>query len=346
MSRKCAIINYWWAWADAHGASLTALALYHLIEELGYEPCLITTIVKGENVEKCRAGRHFRFIEKYAAHTEKNYQSKEDYDSLSNEFDHFILGSDQVLRTEWVPDEWFLYMIQNESGSDRKNKIIMAGSFGGKELASSETRIKRVAGFLQDFSAVSVREKDGIEVYQRYFGKRSDIEWIMDPVFLIDPKFYYELMRNRTGNQDVFGQGKEVVFLYVLDQTPEVKWIKKRLSNQHDVVIVEDREELMAEDFLYLVSNCKMVITDSFHGTCFSIILNTPFYSIYNKSRGTSRIDTLREVFHLEHIMLEWEQVRQCDFNVPQIDYGRINEIIDIERKRGRNWLANKLVCG
>lgn len=343
MSRKCAIINYWWAWADAHGASLTALALYHLIEELGYEPCLITTIGKGESVEKCRAGRHFRFIEKYAAYTEKNYQSKEDYELLNDQFDHFILGSDQVLRTEWVPDEWFLYMIQSGSGCDRKNKIIMSGSFGGKELASSEDRIKRVAGFLQDFSAVSVREKDGIEVYQRYFGKRSDIEWIMDPVFLIDPKFYYELMLNRTGNQDVFEQGKEVVFLYVLDQTPEIEWIKKRISDQFDVVIVEDNEEVMAEDFLYIVSNCKMVITDSFHGTCFSIILNTPFYSIYNKSRGTSRIDTLREVFHLEHVMLEWEQVRKCSFSVPQIDYEQINAIMEKERGRGRNWLETML---
>lgn len=340
MGKRCAIINYWWAWADAHGASLTALALYHLLVELGYDPCLITTVDKSTSVEKCKAGRHYKFITKYAAYTEKNYQTREDYEELNGQYDHFILGSDQVLRVEWVPDEWFLYPIKNVGGI---NKIVMSGSFGGKELASSKDRIKRVAGYLKDFSAVSVREKDGIEVYQRYFGERSDIEWIMDPVFLIDPQFYYELMRNHTNNADVFEQGKEVILLYVLDKTPEMDEVKRKLSDRYDVIIVEDNENLVAEDFLYIVSNCKMVITDSFHGTCFSIILNTPFYSVYNKLRGTSRIDTLRDVFHLEHVILEWEQMKACDFKVPLIDYGQINLIMEKERERGSNWLKNKL---
>lgn len=339
MNKRCALFNFWWSWQDAHGASLTALALYKLIEELGYEPCLVTTVFKDLSVEECKRGRHFRFIKKYARFTEKNYRTAEEYAELNDIFDQFILGSDQVLRTEWVPDEWFFYSINRE-----KNKIVMSGSFGGKELKSRVQRIEKIAGYLENFSAISVREKDGIEVFHRYFTAREDIEWIMDPVFLVAPVLYDRLIENREGNYDAICRDKEIVLFYVLDMTPELERAKQRIAKTFDVVIVEDSENLMAEDFLYLVSKCKMVITDSFHGLCFSIILQKPVYCIRNQVRGTSRVNTIRDVFELENVILEMEDLDEFDFRIPEINYERINEIIEKERRRGRRWLQEKLI--
>lgn len=338
MDKRCAIFNYWWSWQDAHGASLTALALYKLIEELGYSPCLIMTVFRGMCIEQCRVGRHFKFLAKYAEYSDKNYQLGEEYEELNDLFEHFIVGSDQVLRVEWVPDEWFLYSIKN-----CKNKILMSGSFGGNRISASEKRIDRVAKYLEDFSAVSVREKDGIEVFQRYFGQRDDIEWIMDPVFLIDSTFYYGLIDNHSQNYDIVTYKKDIVFFYVLDMTPEIKKLKEKIQDLYDVEILEDSEDVMAEDFLYLLTHSRMVITDSFHGMCFSIILNRPFYCIYNEMRGTSRFDTLREVFGLDDVLLDSRQIEQNRFDIPQIDYEKINGIIEKERKRGRDWLKQKL---
>lgn len=338
MNRKCAIFNFWWSWKDAHGASLTALALYKLIEELGYDPCLIMTVFRGMNEEQCKEGRHFKFIEKYAKYTEKNYQTGEAYAELNEQFEHFIVGSDQVFRVEWVQDEWFLYSIRSD-----KNKIAMSASFGTNELTASEKRINRVAKHLKDFSAISVREKDGIEVFERYFGHRDDIEWIMDPVFLIDPSFYYDLMNNHSKNYGMDTYSKEIIFWYILDSTPEIRRLKEKISRLYDVIIVEDSQDLMAEDFLYLVANCKMMITDSFHGLCFSVILNKPFYCIYNNTRGISRVATIRELFGLGHVIFDSGCIDACDFHVPEINYTEINRIIEIERKRGREWLRYKL---
>lgn len=338
MNKKCAIFNYWWAWNDAHGASLTALALYKLIEELGYEPCLIMTVFKGMSLLQCKQGRHFRFIERHATHSKKNYQTGEEYEKLNSQYEHFVVGSDQVLRVEWVPDEWFLYSIRN-----CKNKIIMSGSFGGNQIQATEQRIERVAKYLEDFDAISVREKDAIEVYQRYFGKRSDIEWVMDPVFLINPKFYYELMDKYMPHSEIRNCEKETIFLYILDSTPEIEKLKEKIVGLYDAKIVEDREEMMAEEFLYMVAHSTLVVTDSFHGMCFSIVLNRPFYCIYNKMRGTSRVDTIKELFDLDKVILDSQSIDLCDFRVPEIDYEKINMIIEKERERGRNWLKHKL---
>lgn len=338
MNKKCAIINFWWSWKDAHGASLTALALYKLIDDLGYDPCLITSVFRGMSVEQCKNGRHFKFIKKYAKYTEKNYQTGDAYAELNEQFEHFIVGSDQVLRVEWVQDEWFLYSIRND-----KNKIAMSASFGTNELTASEKRIQRVAKYLQDFDAVSVREKDGIDTFERYFGHRDDIEWIMDPIFLIEPAFYYELMEQHSEKYEIGAYHKEIIFLYVLDITPELLKVKDRISQIYDVIIVEDSQDLMAEDFLYLVANCKMVITDSFHGLCFSIILNKPFYCIYNRMRGISRVATIKDLFGIDNVILEEGDIDTCDFHIPELDYGRINHLIEEERHRGREWLQRKL---
>ena len=340
MNKKCAIFNYWWSWRDAHGASLTALALYKLLEELGYDPYLIITIFRGGGtLEQCKNGRHFRFIQKYARYIDKNYQTAEEYAELNKVFDHFIVGSDQVLRTEWVPDELFLYSIEKN-----KNKIIMSGSFGGTQLASNEQRIKRIAEYLKDFSAVSVREKDAVDVYRKYFGDREDITWIMDPVFLIDSDFYRELIQKREKKYDIVDNGKLTVFLYILDETPEIEHLKEKIIKTYDAVIIEDQNDLAAEDFLYLVEKCNMVITDSFHGACFSIIFNKPFYCVFNKLRGTSRMETLREVFNLKEVFIDINEIKSCDFVLPQIDYTRVNKIIEYERTRGREWLKEKLL--
>lgn len=338
MNKKCAIFNFWWSWKDAHGASLTALALYKLIEELGYDPCLIMTVFRGMSEEQCKEGRHFNFIKKYAKYTEKNYQTGDAFAELNEEFEHFILGSDQVFRIEWVQDEWFFYSIRSD-----KNKIAMSASFGTNELTASEKRINRVAKYLKDFSAISVREKDGIEVFERYFGHRDDIEWIMDPVFLMDPSFYYDLMSNRSENYEIDTYGKDVIFWYMLDSTPEILRLKEKVSRLYDVIMIEDSQDLMAEDFLYLAANCKMMITDSFHGLCFSIIFNKPFYCIYNNMRGISRVATLRDFFGLDHVIFDSDCIDACDFCVPEINYTEINRMIERERRRGREWLRYKL---
>lgn len=107
--------------------------------------------------------------------------------------------------------------------------------------------------------------------------------------------------------------------------------------------IVENGEDVMAEDFLYLLTHSRLVITDSFHRMCFSIVLNRPIYCIHNEIRGTSRFDTLREAFGLEDVLLDSRQMEQNCFSIPQIDYERINGIIEKERQRGRGWLKQKL---
>ena len=53
------------------------------------------------------------------------------------------------------------------------------------------------------------------------------------------------------------------------------------------------------KEFLYGLTRCKAVITDSFHGTVFSLIFKKPFVSFVNKINDHSRFNNLHEIFNI-----------------------------------------------
>ena len=58
------------------------------------------------------------------------------------------------------------------------------------------------------------------------------------------------------------------------------------------------------ENFIYGLNNCQSVLTDSYHGTIFSIMFNKPFISFIDtntRNLGKGRFDSLKEVFNLEN---------------------------------------------
>lgn len=335
IKNKCAIFNYWWSPLDGHGASLTALALYILVKNMGYSPSLIKTIYYG-TVEEAEAGRHYKFIKRYADVSEKNYITNKDYQTLNDEYTHFIIGSDQVFRIEWVPDEWFLPDIK-----DSKNKIAMSASFGTDTLIVSEKRLMRIKNYVSRISAISLRELDGEQTFKKYLGYRSDLDWIMDPVFLVDKNLYFEMDKQSTIKEKY--NNKKFIFLYILDMKDEITYLRTNLLNHFHLDIVEDYDDITAEDFLWLIDNSEFIITDSYHGMCFSIIYNKPFYGLYNILRGTSRINTLKEIFPIKENLMEMEDIIECNWSIPNTNYDSINKIIITQATRGKKWLKDKL---
>ena len=57
--------------------------------------------------------------------------------------------------------------------------------------------------------------------------------------------------------------------------------------------------ERYVENFIFCINNSNAVITDSFHGTIFSIIFKKPFITFLNKKRGNDRFFSLIKIFNL-----------------------------------------------
>ena len=87
--------------------------------------------------------------------------------------------------------------------------------------------------------------------------------------------------------------------------------------------------------------DAKMVITDSFHGTVFSIIFNKPFWVVVNKERGSSRFLSLLKIFDLEDRMISLDSTP--DWNTP-INWDKVNNRRELFANESYSLLSESLI--
>ena len=89
----------------------------------------------------------------------------------------------------------------------------------------------------------------------------------------------------------------------------------------------------------YVDFKMRYVITDSFHGTVFSI-LQYSFYYRGNADRGMSRFQSLLTMFGLQDRLIT--DLASFDANkliAKDIDWLQVNKILDLERKKAIDFL-------
>ena len=93
-------------------------------------------------------------------------------------------------------------------------------------------------------------------------------------------------------------------------------------------------------DFLSLMIYADCVVTNSFHGTAFSVNLNKDFW-VYMPSKFPSRIESILKLCKLEDRVLSEvitnEQMEQ------HINYDQVNDILDEERNKAYSFLRKSL---
>lgn len=249
-----------------------------------------------------------QFIKENIAITEKikNAIALKSYIN-NNRFDAIIVGSDQVWRSKYTPniEEYFLSFIRKGS---KTKKLSYGASFGTDEWEYSITNTKKCKRLVNQFDAVSVREKSAVDLCRQYFDISADL--VLDPTLLLSKEDYFKLFEKET-NKSIG------VFRYILDESEERNKIVDLISETTGLPVFtsQPKKSLSATELsteisdyifpsmgLWLKSfyDADFVVTDSFHGTVFSIIFEKPFVSIANKARGASRFISLLSQLDLE----------------------------------------------
>ena len=222
--------------------------------------------------------------------------------------DAYVVGSDQVWRPMYSPriEDYFLGFL---SPDDDALRIAYSASFGTDDWEYSLGQAARCAALLQRFSAVSVRERGGISLCCR-LGRKDAIQ-TLDPTLLLSPADYEALAAGAAPSP-----GR--LFCYVLDRSASKKELIRNTSAQTGLPAFEVMPAIAAErrkkspDIVYpspaqwlrAFMDAEAVITDSFHGTVFSILFHRPFVALGNTARGQARFTSLLALFGLEHRLL------------------------------------------
>lgn len=215
-------------------------------------------------------------------------------------------------------------------------RIAYAASFGTDEWEYSKEETSKCAELIKRFNFISVREQSAIGICKDKFGVEPD--FVLDPTLLLSRNHYEELVNNEN-LKDFKGE----IFCYILDKTEEKSNIIKRISKHIDKKTFG--LESNAVGVLYWLKafmDAKFIITDSFHGSVFSIIFNKPFITIGNKSRGMTRFNSLFSTFNLQDRLL-LDNKFLIDIVDKDIDWRKINAKREYLKTISMNFILNAL---
>lgn len=358
------------------GSSFQAYATQKMVKKLGYDNEIInyrlnnqlhyygdfitskfgkkelvrrTACLKEFGARRLRAKRYEDFIRTKLRTTEKEYHSFEELEASGLTYDILIAGSDQVwnkhctaeFKTE-PPASILPYFLDFQNGQAKR--ISFSSSLGFMK----EDEIREYLPQLKKFKHISVREKDGAEMLGRLLG--VSVANTIDPTLLLDRDEWLHDFQS-----EIETNAGDYILLYSLEKS------KKKLTNIQENVKqfaqgkkvvclapflpthplgIAMRNDAGPVEFLSLLKNASCMITDSFHGTAFSVNLGIPFYTINTGKDQRKRL--LLERVGLENQLLESLDLLSTK-NIPDIDYENAWKKLSVLRKESIEYLKNAL---
>lgn len=283
---------------------------------------------------KIRTSRKFsQFVKENIPLSEINYDNN--ISDAQGTYDILIAGSDQVWNYSLTGAD-SNYMLAFD---DKAKKISYAGSFGKTVLSTTES--EDAAKYLRLFSHISVREASGKELVDKIL-KCNQTRIVLDPVFLLEKNEWVSI-----GDLPFYDN---YILLFVLHKNKTIVEFAKKLSNETGKQIIQLSNKINFDmdityskgcgpkDFIGLINRASYVVTDSFHATSMSIILNKQFYVGLKKQKLASlntRIYSLLDMFGLQNRI-----IGSIDsHNNEEIDYTEINEVLSQKRKESVDYL-------
>ena len=276
-----------------------------------------------------------RFVNTHIDTIDLLTRSNESVIDAVRQFDAIVVGSDQVWRATMsdIPT----YFLSFTKAINVK-RIAYAASFGTDDLNEySKMDMKIASESIKLVDAVSVREKSGVHLCRDYF--KMDAVHVLDPTMLLSKDDYLKLIE-----EEDKPCSENILLTYVLDRTQEKNDIIQRVGEALHLTSCENGavkyfsnvvESNVSECIYPSVSrwvagfrDAQFVVTDSFHGTVFSIIFNKPFVAILNSKRGSSRFISLLSVLGLENRLISTTN-DLLEEHLKPIDYTEVNKILN-----------------
>lgn len=250
----------------------------------------------------------------------------------------YIAGSDQVWNTygenyNTVSEQIKAYLLS--FAPDSAKKISCAASFGKRSLnAEFESLFKKA---LSKFDFISCREKSGVEICKRLGFENAVLQ--QDPTMILSSDEYKKIASKSLVPK------KPYILLYLLgnDTDFSTRRLKQfaKLKNLEVVYVPANEAQKInfykktfptVEEWLGLYENASAVVTNSFHGTVFSLIFNKPFLSVHQTGKFEDqnvRIDSLLEDFGLKN------RIFSGDFEklFSSVDFEKVNKRLEEIRK-------------
>lgn len=345
-----------------YGAVLQSYALKKTIEEMGHQCQVINykcdIVEKGASpfyinsmsvkdiliflmqirMRMCKNKKFKEFTDKYLD-TDNPVIDSSSINTVRDKYDLLITGSDQVWNYEitGLDENYFL-----KFASDKTKKISYAASFGVAEIP--QLYREKYKELLSDIDTISVREDTGRCIVKELTGKDSII--LIDPVFLQDKNKWEKISEK----PDIKG---DYVLVYSINHTDSYK-IAEKISADKNIPVVGLQTPMSNRtkcriirtesptEFLGWINNARYVVTDSFHGTAFSVIFEKQFV-LCGGGESVSRNSRQKNLLNTLGLSSQICSFDDYDKIYKKIDYSSVKAAADKEKDAALLYLKNEI---
>ena len=279
---------------------------------------------------------------KFKEFNEANMRTRFDIPNLldlADEYDFFVVGSDQVWNPEFSVPGRFLEFAPPEK------RIAYAASIAVPELPENVMADYRQK--ISKMARVSVRELEGRKLIEELTGKRP--LQVVDPVFLLSSKDWRKHSKQPSWfDPKKYKKGYVLTHFFNGKPPKQVRALAARL--ELPMINLRDIDNFNyytagVEEFLYLVDNATLLCTNNYHATAFAMIFQRPFivykYDNLLLSRFT-RMNSLLNLFKLKDRLTD----NKLNIKVKKplaIDFATYKKVLPTEQKKALKFLTNAL---
>lgn len=307
-------------------------------------------VIKRILIGNTRKNRTDEFITKYIPLSKKVYNSKVLLKDANNYYDVFITGSDQVWNPKNTSQDYSYFL---DFANADKFKMSYAPSFGLNYLP--DYLLADYKNLINNIDKLSIRETEGQDIIKDLTGKNADV--VLDPTMLltkdewseiaVPPKFKnnYVLCYHLPGFKIV----NDAINKIARDIAKVNGWKVVHIGEKEYMRLVLGEKRVFnagPKEFLGLFENASYVVTNSFHGTVFSIMFNKNFYvpidfSIPKEKVLSSRISSLLNKLNISDRLVSANDL-SIKYKV-DINYAEVNENLYKEREESTKFIKNAL---
>ena len=354
--KKCAIVTLY---ANSnYGNKLQNYAVQYVLDRMGLAVTTLRIYDTGnctkfnvlinfmKTIKLVLLGREYKninfklFDKRFMLDSKKRYYYNRTYNKLANQYDYFILGSDQV----WNPYFGLRGQFRFCDFTNGKSVIPFAASIGVDTLPKNNTF--EFSKNLSRIPNISVRENQARTIIQN-INENIDAEVLIDPTMLLSSSEW-----NLVSKKPKALKSNKFILTYFLGKLSKSRFDeinKIAVDNGCELINILDKNSPFYEcgpsEFLYLEKYAFLICTDSFHSSVFGILYNTPFI-VYNREDKVqsmnSRLETLLKKFKLEDRKYTGK-IRSQDL---KLDCTEAYKVLEIERKKSNSFLRKALNIG
>lgn len=267
----------------------------------------------------------------------------------SDDFLFFVCGSDQI----WNATNLYLDPLYYLCFAPNKKKVAFSPSFG--KIFVPKYNYKPIKKRIKKFEKLSSREESGADIIEEMTQRKA--ECLVDPTLLLDKQQWQQIIGNKQSSQIE----SRYILLYFLDEPNQyvinlLEILNEKgyefislnyMYNQYSKYNVK-KVDAGPIEFLEYINYSEFILTDSFHGTVFSINLHKGFY-VFNRNYGNALNQSTRILSILERCGLNDRLINNdvCELTyISESEYKKIDNYLFKERKHAKDYLLTGVQNG